>query len=313
MTNIINIIVFSKIGFSESSTVVLFGLVLSDLGFLFLSCVSQTLDILDSAVGLRPLEPFKQFAYQVLWWYNMFYDVTILLTVFNAVQKCACVAIPLTFKSIFTTSRSIKVTVVIYSAAVIYYVPIFASPGTWTRFDYSRNWTRLYNYYYPQNKLAFTVVHIFSRIILPLVSQVIVIFCMIVLIYKLREAQRNRRSMGSGTELPANTYNRISQQSHKNTAREIRAIQTVTLVSAIFVVCNMPDILITFTNKFYPAFGDAMKYEGAFKMCSAIQDVFAVINSAVNIFVYLKYNSKYRRKFTEIRQKACRFPKRLST
>lgn len=307
LTNIINILVFSKIGLTDSATVVLFGLAVTDLGFLFLSAVSQVLDILDSTVGLRPIEPFKHFAFQVVWWYVMFYDATIILTVFSAVQKCACVAMPLTFKSIFTTSRSVIITVVIYTIVFIYYLPIFTSPGTWTKFDYSRNWTRLYNYYYPQNTLAYSVVHMFSRVVLPFVSQVIVLLCMIVLIYKLIEAQRNRRNMGIGMEASGSINNQLSQQSYKNNSREIRAIQTITLVSAIFVVCNMPDILITFTSKFFPEFGDTRKYEGAYKLCSAIQDVFGVTNSAVNIFVYLKYNSRYRRKFQEIKQTICIF------
>ncbi|CAG5121684.1 unnamed protein product [Candidula unifasciata] len=311
-SNIINILVFYKIGFADSVTVVLFGLAISDLGYLFFSVASQTLDILDAAVGLHPFEPLKNLAFQVLWFNNMFYDITIILTVFNAVQKCACVAIPLIFKSVFTKSRSIFIVGFVYVGIFIYYIPTFANPGTASYFDPSLNWTRLGNYYLPNNETVNTIFYILSRILLPFVSQAVIIFCMVILTVKLRATLKFRRTLSLHQGFAEENENERERNKAKGSGKELRAIQTVTLVSAIFVVCNSPDILITLTRSVYPEFSDtSSRFESTYRMCGAIQDVFAVTNSAVNIVVYLKYNNKYRRRFKEIIQAVVRPQTRL--
>lgn len=299
-TNIINIIVFSKIGFKDSVTVALFGLAISDLGYVFLSAASQAFDILDAGVGLRPFEPMKNVAYQVLWWNNMFYDVTTIITVFTAVQKCACVAIPLIFKRVFTSFRAMIIVSVIYAAVIIYYIPVFANPGKRIRFDPVVNWTRLWNYYQPDNELVYEIFHQFSRVTLPFVSQTTVIICVIVLIVKLRQALKKRHSMRIERGRSDRNDGESSKDRDKTNAKELRAIQTVILVSAIFVICNLPDVLITVTSALYEDFSESGKYESTYRLCGALQDVFAVTNSAITIVVYFNYNSKYRQKFQDL-------------
>lgn len=296
LTNIINIAIFSKVGFADSVSVALFGLAISDLGYLSLVLVSQTIDVLDAAVGLRPFEPLKNLAYQVHWWNNIFYDITICVSVFNAVQKCACVSIPLRFKKVFTRPRSRNIVVAIYSAMIIYYIPTLISPGNETTFDPALNWTRLGYYYHPRLSIAYELFHVINRILLPLVAQVIVLFCTVILSVSLRRALKIRRLISEVSSEEEHSH----KDHHRTSLKELRVIHTVILVSTIFVICNLPDILITFTAMFYEEFNDQRKYENTYRMCAAIQDVFAATNSAVNIVVYLKYNTRYRCQFLKI-------------
>lgn len=299
IANIINIVVFSKVGFSDSVTVALFGLAISDLGYLFLVLVSQILDLLDGTVGLHPFEPLKNLAYQVLWINNLFYDITTVITVYNAVQKCACVAIPLMFKSVFTRGRAMKIVGGIYCVVIIYYIPTLISPGSTTTFDPVENRTRLGYYYHPSRKLVMDIFLVLNRIVLPFVAQIVVLFCTVILSVNLKRALRKRRSISKRESSDEDEHVASKEQPRRNT-KELRVIQTVILVSTIFVICNLPDILITFTAMFYKEFNDQRKYESTYKLCSAIQDIFSVSNSAVNIVVYLKYSSKYRKKFVAI-------------
>lgn len=295
VANIINILIFLKIGLSDSVTVALFGLALADLGFTVSLLVYHTFEVLDATVGLFPFEPLKLVAYHAFWCNNLFSDTAVEITVFAAVQKCACVSMPFIFRNVFTNFRARLIVACLFLIVLITYIPVFASPGNKSVYDFVNNRTRLGNYFVPRNKDVFNFFHWCNRVVLPCLAQVVMLLCTIILCVNLKKALRNRQSL-----LMQKTHSN-NNNDHPNHAREnskeLQAIQTVSMISAIFVVCNLPDVLITLSGNVADT---VSKAEDTFKLCSAVADLLAVVNSAINILVYLKYNSKYRRKFVSV-------------
>lgn len=299
VSNIINIVIFKEIGLSDSVTVILFGVAVADVGYAFFVLTFHVFDVLDAETGLYPFEPLKIVAYQAIWLHFLFCDVATALTVFNAVQQCACVAIPFIFKSIFTNFRARVIAGFIFIATFIIYLPNLLSPGTLTFYDDINNRTRLGNYFAPSNPNALAVFRLFSKTTLPFVLEVIIIFCTIVLSVKLKQAIQSRQHLTSNQNyISSHQATPASASKTKSSTKELQAIKTVTIVSTIFVICTLPDVLITVTGFF-------VEDSALLRLCSAAKAVMFNINTAANILIYLKCNSKYRhaymRKFSTVK------------
>ncbi|CAL1539876.1 unnamed protein product [Lymnaea stagnalis] len=297
VTNIINIIVFVRVGLVDSVTITLFSLAVSDVWFLVFYIILQVNYMLTVVLGLEPYVRLTTLSYLIAWYMNLFNDISILITVFTAVQKSACVAIPLLFKNVFTRLRVTAVILGIYGAMVVYYLPTFVSQGFKQYFDVALNRTRLGYTSQPYRNLLSEIYKIFNRMFLPFTSQVVIIICMFIMSYRLKQASLLRHKMTGDKD---GGDREAGMDKVMMNPKEIRAIQVVNLVSAIFVVCNLPDIFIFFCSIYYPEFNDYGKYEISFKLAQAIQKLLTVISATVNVVVYYKFNTKYRNTFNEM-------------
>ena len=107
-SNIINIIVFLKSGTNDNVGVLLISLAVSDLTFLTLITPTACGYFMVAFVTYYPWPFDFRIVLNLLYWraYTA-YDLSSYIAVSLGVMRCACVAMPLKFKLIFTKSKTI--------------------------------------------------------------------------------------------------------------------------------------------------------------------------------------------------------------
>ncbi|CAL1534904.1 unnamed protein product, partial [Lymnaea stagnalis] len=338
--NILALIVFLKTGIGDGISVSFFSITVSDLICLATFLVATLLGLLDLTFQVKPYVSLYWVSYVLPFYGLMFYNISTLLTLFLAVQKCCCVAMPIKFKNQFSRSRCLAVSVGIYGATMVTFIPFTVSalplqPG----FDIATNSTRLVFCFSPffLNQV-FPVLKGISYISIPIVSEFTVLLCTILLTVKLNQSLRfrNRAHTATTTVLkdeifstkthlspiesipdvllksredqpmenvshrPSNEVKEtIRRKTNKSRAfkKELRLTQAVNVVAFIFVVLNSPNIGIFFTSLVLPQFSGIGKYGNTYAVCLEINDLLNVINMSVNLFVYLKFNSRFKQTF----------------
>ena len=110
--NILNIAVYVKSGARDNVTVSFLALSISDLLFLALLAPHITALSLDDLIRRRMGVVFEwqvdpDILLYIFYWYAfVFYETSILITVYISVVRCACVAIPFKVKTTFTAKRA---------------------------------------------------------------------------------------------------------------------------------------------------------------------------------------------------------------
>ena len=125
ISNITNICVFLKVGVKENVTALFLSLAMSDLTFLVL--ITPTMcGMFIKAYDEDYLWPFHyKFSYCLLYWPAFTaYDLSAFISVSLGVTRCACVAMPLKFKAVFTKSRTIKWVLFLVVVAVALRIPV---------------------------------------------------------------------------------------------------------------------------------------------------------------------------------------------
>ena len=125
VANILNIVVFTKIGLKDNVTITLLFLSISDLLFLAITSsiiVGRYMEVHQR----RHVWPFHLYIILLgpYWYAYIFYDYSSFISVFLASVRCACVARPLRFKSMFTKSRTLTILCLLFALAFILRVPV---------------------------------------------------------------------------------------------------------------------------------------------------------------------------------------------
>ncbi|XP_005096770.1 uncharacterized protein LOC101854565 [Aplysia californica] len=302
VANIVNMIVFIKIGLEDGITVAFFALAISDLLFVGFYLMVNVLAFLHNVLKLRQYLHFGSLAFLLVWYSYAFFDASMLITVFLAVQKCACVAIPLLFKNVFTRSRCVVVVVVIYVGTFAWYMPLLSQQGMLERFDSRTNTTTLLYKKPPHAMFMLNLFKSVSRTVLPGICLSLIIISVIVLTIKLKQASKFRQASAShGNKDNNKNSDSSSTKQNPSSSKELRVIKAVTLVSTIFVVCYIPDIVVSCCQIFFPEFSDRGRYRNMRKLVDEIHSVMTTVNSSVNIFVYFTFNTRYREKLVSLR------------
>ncbi|GFS08406.1 chemosensory receptor C [Elysia marginata] len=126
--NIVNMMVLVKQGVTSCVSVCLFSISATD----FLSTLSgftgmppKILMTLHMRPGFDPTAIYYMLAYLAY----IFSDISNTLTAFLSLERCLCVSLPLQFKEIFTTKRTVMVIVCIYLVCFGSMMPHFLSSG----------------------------------------------------------------------------------------------------------------------------------------------------------------------------------------
>lgn len=288
VTNILNIVGFVSIGIDDGVTTLFLSIALSDLTFVALVFVRSI------ALIFYTLEQDN------LWWFfidpfavlvfssnasTMVYTMTVLASTFLAVARCMCIAKPLHFKDMFNKNRCIGVLVVFAVFSVVCYTPIFVEMGMTTVIDPKQNATRYVLYLSPNRERVKDIVILIIDCIIPLVTQVIVVVCVVIMASKLREATKFRHSQGKDD---------TERSATKLSGKELQVVKQVVLISVIYIISNIPKIFISNFSIFDSRFDFGKPFFNLYLTINHLKLAFESFNSAVNFFVYFFYNTKFR-------------------
>lgn len=286
MGNVINIIIYHKHGYQDSVNVTLTALAISDIGALVtLVIYIETINpwSMKAELSYKPVDV----AYMTVFYpHNYFIRVCGFVTAFASFERCLCVLAPLHVKKIITNKRTFIAMISIYTLILLDLLPIYYV----AYLDYNTiavNITKLSIAFRQNPYNVFGISYFITDLFVPYFTFFIIISCTIVIAAKLKTRAVWRQSVTST----------VAKSSDAVPKKEKKLVVMLVVVSAIFVVCLIPQ------SAFLTAIGlvSELSIFGAYLdltvMLSSVSFLAESVSSSVNIIVYYKMSSKYRETF----------------
>ncbi|XP_055890731.1 thyrotropin-releasing hormone receptor-like [Biomphalaria glabrata] len=292
VSNIINIIIFFRQGLKTTMNISFFGLAISDLcSLLNLLCFTIFLNPLVERSNLPIVS--REFQYLVAGWpYVCFTRITSLITAFMTAERCLCITCPLKVKNIITPKRAAVVICSTYVIIFFFLLPEYATSYIDWKFYPPRNKTLLRLVFTSNRKSMEGLVFILNACLGALSYLLVVVFTA-VLIYKLKRNSKWRKENNKDF-------------SDQTSSRDNKAVTMVLLIAAFLIVCSAPSIVLSLVSFFLQEFSVLGFHSNIFFAVWSIAFFFGAINSSVNIFLYYKMSSKFRRSFKALFSKVRR-------
>ncbi|GFN81112.1 chemosensory receptor c [Plakobranchus ocellatus] len=310
--------------FTEGVTFTFFSLALSDLGLCVCSLcwsVSASCFLLEKRFVRTP-QIFYYFPVdpRALGFYShitmiIFGIMTTLITIYLAVMRCLCVAQPLTFRG----SLSPRKTCLLFAAFLVFgastRLPIFSSGGVRATFDRRWNVSRPTLWSQPYQERLKDGVRIAVDVPLPVVAEVVLSICIIVMTNALRassqfrsqnttdsgvsksENHRTGHKEEAGKQRPDRNSESLAGKSKKLSPKDVRVIKQLVIISLVYILCNVPKLARTVGDALEPEFMLGRRFEHFYDIVTHIQLIVETVNSSVNFFIYLYFNTKFRQEF----------------
>ncbi|GFO28344.1 chemosensory receptor c [Plakobranchus ocellatus] len=222
----------------------------------------------------------------------VFYDFSAFISVLLGVTRCACVAMPSQFKSVFTKARKMKLILASFVPPFSLRIPILSVNRVARRTDPDTNVS--YVYLAKHNRKAMTRINdVLNRNVLLYINFIIIITCVCVLSFKLRQSSAIRRSHSS-TSATNSKQAMKKPDNHGMSSKDMRVIKSVVLVCIIFITSEILFLVYSTARLINPEFDVFAKLHNLFVMSSTISLSCSYLNASVNIFVYYNVNSKYK-------------------
>ncbi|GFR96713.1 chemosensory receptor A [Elysia marginata] len=296
--NILNIILFLKVGAKDNVTILLIALSTSDLAFLLL--ITPTVSGHFTYYIVRPSSwPFDRVLLNlILYWpaYTAF-DLSSYISVTLGVMRCACVAMPLRFKLVFTKARTLKWLVFLVFTAVALRIPVLMVNRVAWRRDPVTNVTAPYLATVNRDFL-YKVGDILNRVLVINFTYVTMIACLFILSFKLYQSSKMRRSLALQTPQATDKTSKKPAGVQTMSSRDLQVVKSVALVCTIFVITQLPYVVSSTIRLAYPVSSNKGSLSLVLMlMFRSVNGTCSYLNASVNIFVYYNYNSKYRSVF----------------
>ena len=214
ISNIVNIIVFVKSGAKDNVGVLLISLAVSDLTFLILITPSMCGFVIFAFFRSHSWPFDHQFISYLFYWpaFTAF-DLSTYISVSLGVMRCACVAMPLKFKLVFTKSKTIIWVIFLVVLTVSLRIPVLSILRISWKTDLSTN--KSVPYLLSRNYESMSQINdVLNRGILIYLAYATMIICVSVLSLKLYQAAQIRRSCTAGGI--ATTWPDVRQNSHQD-------------------------------------------------------------------------------------------------
>lgn len=236
-TNVINLIIFTKLGVKDSMTVGLWALSLSDLLVAVQTLGSSVCYLANITSPSRFMNPILIQYVSLCWSQDLMYLVSNWITTFISLERCYCVINPFKVRATFTRNRSIAAVVFIYAFHIGSYLPIFATHRLdWASEDasnFSNFSTVMVVSYGPNRATIHHAVDILNGAVLPVIQQALVIGSAVCLSYGLKSSSKVRK------QKQGDDVKRRSMLSQK----ESRLVTVVVFLALILTVCNTPRLV----------------------------------------------------------------------
>lgn len=259
------------------------------------------------------------------------YVMTVLTTTFLAVARCMCVVRPLHFRNSFTRSRCILILAGFAVFTFLSYLPILANMAIVTQFDRRTNISRPMLWTSRSRELVKDIVWGARDTFLPVSTQVIVIVCVFVMASSLRESSKFRQSSTclsvrerTNTSRNKDQINQTSKENqdilptinessatinalprtndtftksrdaNKLTRKDVQVVKQVALISFVYIVCNMPKIMVNIAGIIEPDLTINKRLHNMYLVSVSLTEIFQLLNSSINVCIYYTYNTKFR-------------------
>ncbi|GFO10090.1 chemosensory receptor a [Plakobranchus ocellatus] len=303
--NILTILVYVKMGFSETIHMSYITLAVSDIGnivFVMWStiCTTPIIHLLFSQFRITT-DPDMFASFTGAWPAQAFSKTTGLITAWISIERCLCVVFPIEVKLMITRSvtKFVLITLFLFGCAPVAFA-FFGCTFEW-RLDPLRNETRLFMFegnlktLNPLNQYAFTL----YGVVYPVFSWITVTLCTAFLIAKLRKSARWRKKH---LNVPANETPEGNQRSERSEIflRTSHVTKMNIAIASVFILCSLINSIIlllsSFTDEFF--FYGRLRY--LFYLSALIAFLMSETNSSVNIIVFAVMGKRFRTTLKQI-------------
>ncbi|GFR59889.1 chemosensory receptor A [Elysia marginata] len=300
ISNMTNIIVFSKTSPKNNVTILLLSLAVSDLIFLILA--SPKVSIFFILAVFPSYEwpfNFRYMNYLLYWPTYTAYDISSYISVSLAVIRCACVAMPLKFKFFFTNSRTVKWVFCLVFITLALRMPVLTINRLAWRMDPETNVSSLY-VKSTNNEMMSRINDIMNRGVMIYTAYTVTILCTALLIVKLNKASKIRRSSTPKSPQSPDVTSHNQAPGHGLSVKDVQVVKSVVLVCILFILFQLPFVVSSTLRLLLPDFDADKRLMYAFGIFSQINTTCSFLNASLNIFVYYNYNSKFRAVFCSV-------------
>ena len=304
LSNAMNMVVFIKVGIKDSVSTLLLTLSISD--FIFLSVFSPTIVRASfSRFGTYQVPALSDIHYLFFWPAFTFYDYSGYISVFLGVTRCACVAMPLQFKSVFTVKRTAVAILILFCSDVLLHLPMLTVFRLgWVRDPLTnRSSLSLVRDSATVRASKQNINDILNKNTIQWAAFIIMIASVALLSFKLFESSKVRSS-ATRISSPNDTSDKSTQpkqtNSHKLSPKDAKVVQSVILVCSIFIIAQLPSLIYTAIRATWSEFNGRGRYRFLASICINVSWTFYLINASFNIIVYYNYNSKFKSVFRSL-------------
>ena len=291
--NVFTIIVYLRMGFSDSTNISLTALAISDCG-IAVTAVSLTLcNLLPSVMSTFFTNDSCMSTSAVP--HSLLARISALITMYLSIERYLCVRLPLKIKTIITPTRTFCVMVIIITGLFcLYPMGFIASPVGWT-FDAETNRTVL-DILPVAGAIKSLLEGIFTvivAIIIPFFTFFIVVLCTILLSLSLQKSKawrdKNKNTSSTGTDIP----DKDSKLPLKK-PKEIRAVKMMITIAIVFIVSSIPSCIHVILAMVVPGFSVYGRFSRLFDLIGMFSVGVNSINSGVNVIIYYRMSNKFR-------------------
>ena len=282
--NILVLITYLKMGFSDSINISYFALGISDLGVLVTTSWGAICNLFVLVEVKLPFHAMEISSPTMYWPGEGFEKTTTCITAYIALERCLCVLFPLHVKRIVTRRNTGIVIATIF--ALVFIPSNLGSLGYSFKWGFHTEWNqsilRTVLTEDPPRKSIKRFMEVYISTVVHFSAMIAIWVCTAFLATSLKQNIKSR----------AATFGQTSATASQT--RNIRAIKTVLLIAVAYLCFSTPRSACNLVRNFEPDFTVRGKYYRSYMVSIVVCVQTSLFNSTINIFIYVYMSSRFR-------------------
>ena len=295
--NVLIIITYTKIGFSESINISYFALGISDILCVIFLSWNAICFLPAFSAGNVPFKPLEFVIPTGGFTSDIFQKTTAWITAFISFERCLCVVFPLKIKAIVKRRRTVGVIVIIFVLTVLPLAGItFYTYEFELRLDDVKN-KSLVRVKYRDSVLSQTLTNvslIYKVVFLNSIPFAIILVCAAVLAVNLKRSAAWRLGMTGKAYIETGKSSQTDDKAQRKYAKDIRVAKTVLTIGLTFIILGTLSTLRYLIVFFWSDFHASGAHAKLFKVIARLMFLLSLANSSVNFIIYYKMGTKFR-------------------
>ncbi|KAH9507673.1 hypothetical protein Btru_053426 [Bulinus truncatus] len=277
--NIINAIVYVKMGRGDPVNITLLALSLAELGASSVLLIMSFFTLPD--LSMR----YLAVAYLISWIHISFSRISSCLTAFVTLERYLCVALPLKVKTLITSGRTTAVVILIYIGMTASMVPPYFARKIEPTVMPDTNETIMMFVFREAQSQGMEKISVMTNNIALLVAFAVVFVSTLMIVVNLHNQTKWRNTALS------------TGKNDFTSTRDNRVVKMITLIAGIFILSYLPVVVSTAAMLCFPEYSVEGRYSQLFTLIWGFNFLLEGINAMASMLVYLKMSSKYKAVF----------------
>lgn len=300
-TNILTLRTFYRMRLENSMTVCFFFLAVLDFGRCIIGSAIVVCDVCNILVieSLIKVDIAPYIPYFYLTSSRMFFNKSVgIIKAYMAIQRCLCVTLPFRVGGLFTKCRT-YIFLGISSGIIFSWTLIYICGHTLKMVT-----IQMYNITYPTIKRREEIKNFvekqefISSVIYSTINQTIAFTCFIIMVIVLKKSVRFRKSATANILSDSSSKEKSSEMTNnvgeKCNSKERQVLIQVAFLIGIHCCAVAPHFVQGFAMVLVPGYEYNSAYHNLYTTIHGCAWIGEILSATVNLFVYLKYNSKFR-------------------